>query len=90
MSILDRASLKADLERIGVHGGLGVYSPKYFQQKSAFDTFVHELQHVWAYSAGREYESPEPGAHLCAWQVFATITPEKGPLYLKVIDKYLR
>jgi hypothetical protein len=90
MSILDRASLKADLERIGVHGGLGVYSPKYFQQKSAIDAFVHELHHVWAYSSGREYESFEPPAHLGALQVFSTITPEKGPLYLKVIDKYLR
>jgi hypothetical protein len=89
-AILDRASLKADLDRIGVHGGLGVYSPKHFQHKSTIDVFIHELHHVWVRSSGREYENIEPGAHLGATLFFLSIPPEKGHLYSRVIDKYPR
>ncbi len=84
------AALRADISEILKRGGSGIYRPERFRSASAINTLFHELQHVFVYATGREFEGTEPVAHLGAFLALASITPEKAGRYTKVLERFRR
>lgn len=84
------AALRADIREMLKHGGTGIYRPERFSSLSAINTLFHELQHVFVYATGREFEGTEPVAHVGAFLALASITPEKAGNYTKVLDRFRR
>jgi hypothetical protein len=82
--------IRADISEMLRHGGTGIYRPTRFQSASVFNTLFHELQHVFVYSTGREFEGTEPTAHLGAFLALASITPEKAKRYEGVLKRFKR
>jgi hypothetical protein len=88
--IYEEAQIRADIEAMKTHGGLGVYRPDRFQISSVFDVIFHELYHVFIYSTGREFEGGEPAAHLGAFLALASISPEDAQRYEGLLKRFGR
>jgi hypothetical protein len=88
--IYQEAGLRADIEAMKTHGGLGVFRPDRFESSSVFYVAFHELQHAFVYATGREFEGAEPVAHLGAFLALASITPEKAVRYESLLKSFRR